>query len=61
MQEGRGVWHVKDTSTNGTFINGVLIGKGNTSELRIHDKLSLSFLGSSAREGAAPLLQPGLE
>jgi hypothetical protein len=54
------VWSVKDSSTNGTFINGSVVGKGNTAVLKPGDRLSLSYLGSG-HKGPAALAQEGLE
>lgn len=36
-------WLVRDTSTNGTFINGIKIGKDKTAVLRPGDRLGLSI------------------
>jgi hypothetical protein len=54
------VWSVKDTSTNGTFINGKCVGKDKTAVLKPGDRLSLSYLGSG-HQGPAALAQAGLE
>ena len=35
-------WLVKDTSTNGSFVNNVRVGKGNEAPLKVDDVLRLS-------------------
>ena len=35
-------WLIKDTSTNGTFVNNTRVGKGNEAPLRVGDVLRLS-------------------
>jgi hypothetical protein len=40
----QGVWQVTDTSTNGTFIDGAKIGKGNTATLALGQRLGLSVV-----------------
>lgn len=39
---------VQDTSTNGTFIDGERIGKGNTKELKVGQQLGLSIIAPAA-------------
>jgi hypothetical protein len=39
---------VKDTSTNGTFIDGAKIGKGNTGTLQVGQRLGLSIVAPAA-------------
>lgn len=41
-------WLVTDTSTNGTFINGVKIGKGNSAVLKPGETLGLSVVTNAA-------------
>ena len=38
----QGTWLVKDTSTNGSFVNNVRVGKGNEAPLKVNDVLRLS-------------------
>jgi predicted component of type VI protein secretion system len=44
----QGVWLVKDTSTNGTFIDGAKVGKGNTATLQVGQRLGLSIVAPAA-------------
>jgi hypothetical protein len=44
----QGIWLVKDSSTNGTFIDGVKIGKGNTGRLQVGQRLGLSIVAPAA-------------
>ncbi|PSC76899.1 phosphatase 2C 6 [Micractinium conductrix] len=41
-------WVVTDTSTNGTFVNGIKIGKGKAALLRPNDRLQLSVVDRTA-------------
>lgn len=49
------MWKVTDSSTNGTYINGAKIGRGNTEALHVGDKLGLSIMvpGGAASADAA--------
>ena len=38
----QGTWLIKDTSTNGSFVNNVRVGKGNEVPLKVNDVLRLS-------------------
>lgn len=49
----QGSWHVKDTSTNGTFIDGAKLGKGNSGTLLPGQRLGLSLVAPAA-PAAAP-------
>ena len=37
--DGQGVWVSDAGSTNGTFVNGILIGKNKTREIQYNDKI----------------------
>jgi hypothetical protein len=49
----QGTWLVKDTSTNGTFIDGAKIGKGNTCQLQPGQRLGLSIVAPAAGAASA--------
>jgi hypothetical protein len=44
----QGRWVVTDTSTNGTFVNGVKIGKSSSAVLKPGDRLGLSIIAPSS-------------
>lgn len=49
----QGQWVVTDTSTNGTYINGVKIGKGKSAVLGVGDSLGLSVICPNGQASAA--------
>jgi hypothetical protein len=46
-QPGKREWTLVDTSTNGTFINGVKVGKGSSRALAPGDTIDLSIVNSA--------------
>lgn len=44
----QGFFEVEDTSTNGTFINGQKVGRGNKAQLHVKDTLGLSLVPPTA-------------
>jgi pSer/pThr/pTyr-binding forkhead associated (FHA) protein len=48
-----GHWEVTDTSTNGTFVNGTKVGKGNKATLMPGQTLGLSVVTAAGQLPAA--------